>query len=160
MTLIRDKAELTPRSIGTRYEDDGYTWAIEQAALLREGRLDLIDVANIADEIIDVAKRETQSTRSALRLVLQHLLKWDYQPARRSRSWALTIRTQRRDFDREIRENPGLKPELDRLLAEAYADARDDALAESDLLDSDIPALCPYDWDAITSREIVWQDGR
>jgi len=43
--------------MGTLY-DDVIAWANQQAALLRAGRWDLLDIDNIAEEIEDVGKGE------------------------------------------------------------------------------------------------------
>ena len=67
--------------------DDLYSWAVRQAALLRAGRLSEIDPVAIAEEIDDVGLEEYHRLESALRVVMLHLLKWDHQPDRRSRSW-------------------------------------------------------------------------
>lgn len=40
---------------------------------------------------------------------LTHLIKWEYQFDRRSRSWANTIRAQRRDLERILRDSPSLR---------------------------------------------------
>jgi hypothetical protein len=77
------------------HERDPYTWSLQQAALLRAGRLAEADVRNIAEEIDAVGREQYNAPTSALRLILLHLLKWDYQPARRSRSWVGTILVQR-----------------------------------------------------------------
>lgn len=140
------------------YASDPYSWALQQAALLRAGRLDLIDAENIAEEIADVGRTEARITRSAIRLVLQHLLEWDFQSARRSRSWVLTIREHRRAVEQQLRDNPGLRPQLPTLVADAYADARDAALAETNLPEATIPAACPYSWDDIMTRPIEWPE--
>ena len=163
MTLIRDKGkagQTAPPAAETlvSYEADAYTWALQQADLLRAAQFDRIDAHNIADEIADVARREAEAARSALRLVLQHLLKWDSQPDRRSRSWMLTVRTQRRTVERVLAENPGLRACLPVLIAEAYVDARDDALQETELPESVLPTTCTYSLEDILNRAIIWPD--
>ena len=49
-----------------------------------------------------------------------HLLKWDYQPDKRSKSWRVTIRKQRREILQLLRENPSLKPYLAEAIAHAH----------------------------------------
>ncbi|HKN08290.1 MAG TPA: DUF29 family protein, partial [Pseudomonadota bacterium] len=56
-------------------EADLYSWAVRQAALLREGRLTEIDAAAIAEEIDDVGEEEYHRLESALRVLMLHLLK-------------------------------------------------------------------------------------
>src|SRR5215204_4947801 len=67
-----------------RYEDDVYSWALQQGDLLKRGRFDELDLTNLIDEVEDVSRREFDALESNLRIVLLHLLKWDYQPERRS----------------------------------------------------------------------------
>ena len=62
------------------YEGDFYAWANEQAGLLRAGRLAEADIAHIAGEIETMGKSEKRELISRLTVLLQHLLKWQYQP--------------------------------------------------------------------------------
>src|SRR4051812_27068174 len=78
-----------------RYERDLYSWAVEQAALLRAGRLGQADALNIAEELDDVGSEQYHRLESALRIILLHLLKWDHQPKRRTRGWRASILVQR-----------------------------------------------------------------
>ncbi len=130
------------------YGGDLHAWAREQAALLRAGRLAEADAANIAEELDDVGNEQYDKLESALRVLFAHMLKWDHQPERRGRSWALTIRTQRRHVLKVLRRNPSLKASL----GEAYADARDEAAKETDLPLRTFPVDLPYAWDAILDR--------
>jgi hypothetical protein len=137
-------------------EADLYSWAVRQAELLRAGRLSEIDPAAIAEEIDDVGEEEYYRLESALRVVMLHLLKWDHQPDRRSRSWASSIREHRRRVRRQLRKNPGLKSRLDEALAEAYEDARDEASAETGLSLQTFPAARPFEYVEIMERPVVW----
>jgi hypothetical protein len=65
-----------------RYEDDGVAWSTEQARLLREGRLDLLDIAHLATEIEDVGQSEQRELANPMAVLLAHLLKWQMQPGR------------------------------------------------------------------------------
>src|SRR5437868_13748522 len=101
-----------------RYDRDLYRWAVEQAALLRAGKIAEADVLNIAEELDDVGNEQYDKLESALRLILLHLLKWDHQPERRSRSWYASIAVQRNHVRKVLRKNPGLKPLLNEAMAE------------------------------------------
>jgi hypothetical protein len=137
-------------------EADLYSWAVRQAELLRAGRLAEIDAAAIAEEIDDVGEEQYDKLESALRLLMHHLLKWDYQPAARSRSWTITIREQRRRAQRRLRKNPDLKSQLAEALEAAYEDARDEAAVETGLPTCSFPASRPFDYGEIMERPIVW----
>ena len=139
-----------------RYDRDLYGWAVEQAALLRAGRIAEADVHNIAEEIDDVGNEQYHRLESALRIILLHLLKWDHQPDRRSRSWHLSIVVQRKHVLNVLRKNPGLKPLIDEAVTEAYDIARLEAVGQT-LLDDDVfPLECPYSFEQIMERPIDW----
>ena len=73
--------------MNTAYKTDVVAWANEQAAFIRAGRFDLLDLENIAEEIESVGKSEKRELASRMSLLLAHLLKWQYQPVRRGSSW-------------------------------------------------------------------------
>lgn len=152
--IVKDKAEKArpATKAHTLYEEDLYTWVFEQVALLKAGRVAEIDVANIAEELADVGRSEESRLESALKVLLMHMLKWDQQPERRSRSWEATIREQRRRIARVLGKSPGLKARLSGILAEAYEDGRAWAAVETLLPEADFPPECPYSWDEIQTR--------
>lgn len=152
------KHSATPADEPARYERDLYSWANEQAALLRAGRLAEADVLNIAEEIDDVGNEQYDKLESALRIILVHLLKWDYQLQRRSRSWCLSVRVQRKHAARVLRKNPGLKPVVDEAVVEAYDIARIEAAAETMLEEDTFPRDCPYSFDEIMQRDVSWSE--
>jgi hypothetical protein len=144
------------RSLTPTKEADLYSWAVRQAELLRAGRLAEIDPAAIAEEIDDVGEEQYDKLASALRILMLHLLKWDHQPDRRSRSWAASVREQRRHVLQQLRKNPGLKSRLDEALAEAYEDARDEASAETGLALNVFPTVRRYEYGDLIERPVVW----
>jgi len=137
-------------------EADLYSWAVRQAELLRAGRLSEIDPVAIAEEIDDVGEEQYDKLASALRVLMLHLLKWDHQPDRRSRSWTASVREQRRRVLRQFRRNPGLKSRLEEALAEAYEDARDEASGETGAPLNAFPTARPYEYEEIMERPVVW----
>lgn len=144
----------TPMPPATRYEDDLYTWVQEQIALLRAGHLSEIDAVKIAEELSDVGREQLDKLESAIAVLTMHLLKWDHQADKRSRSWALTESEQRRRITKLLKKNPGLKLELEETIADAYADGRDRALIETGLPYEAFPPACPYAFEDMMTREI------
>lgn len=126
------------------HERDFYAWALEQAALLRAGRLAELDLENLAEEIEGLARAEARELRSRYATLLIHLLKWEFQPERRSTSWAGTIARERVEIEDLLDDNPSLKPRQSELFAKAYRSARAGAAAETELPSSRFPATCPY----------------
>jgi hypothetical protein len=126
------------------YDRDFYAWTHEQAALLRSGRLDAADIDNIAEEIESMGRSEKRELVSRLAVLLQHLLKWRFQPDFRSNSWRLTIEEQRNSLADHLDENPSLRAQLDRALETAYRSARLKAAAETGLARDSFPEVCPF----------------
>jgi predicted DNA-binding ribbon-helix-helix protein len=145
----------TPSPEALRYEQDFYSWALEQAELLRGRRWDELDIANVVEELESLARSEFRSLVSALRVLTLHLLKWDHQPERRSRSWALTIAVQRQELSAIMKDNPGLKPRVGEAVERAYQMARLEAAKETGLDEDVFPPACPYDLSVISTREIA-----
>ncbi len=102
------------------HDTDFYGWAMEQAQLLRAGRLDAADIENIAEEIESMGRSEKRELVNRLAVLLAHLLKWQAQPARRGRSWRLTIEEQRLRLASHMADNPSLKPLLSEAQNEAF----------------------------------------
>ena len=106
-------------SVSSRYKDF-YAWTIQQAYLLRNQRLQEIDCQDLADEIEEMGRSEKRQLESRLEILIIHLLKWQFQPNFRSRSWQLTIKEQRLRTERLLEENPSLKTTLDDIIAKIY----------------------------------------
>jgi Domain of unknown function DUF29 len=135
------------------YERDVYAWVQEQVRLLRAGRLTEIDAENIAEEILDVGRNEYDKLESALTVLLAHMLKWDFQPERRTRSWEATILEQRDRVETQLIDNPSLKSRRKEAVETGYRRGRIRASGETNLDIKEFPEACPYDWDTIMTRE-------
>jgi len=144
------------RRVPARYDRDLYSWAVEQAALLRAGRIIEADAGDIAEELDDVGTEQYDKLESALRIILVHLLKWDHQPARRSRSWWASIAVGRNQVRRALRKNPRLQRRFDEAISAAYEDARVQAAAQTHLGPRTFPARCPLSRQQLMEREIAW----
>ena len=144
------KAQAAP--VGTAYEDDFYTWTQEQGSRLRAGDLSHLDLENLAEEIESLGKSQFASFASALRIVLVHMLKFDHQPARRTRSWAISIATHRDHAAEELKDSPGLRSRWDEAVARAYRTARLEASKETRLPLKRFPEACPYTYQDIMDR--------
>ena len=128
------------------YETDIVAWANEQAWLVRNKKFELLDIEHIAEEIEDVGKSEQRELASRMAVLLCHLLKWQYQPARQGASWQATIRTQRERIKHRLNKTPSLKSCLkdSEWWADAWADARDAAEKETGISYEKFPEQCPW----------------
>lgn len=126
------------------YETDFYAWTQEQVTLLRNEEWGQIDLQNLIEEIQSLGKQQRQELRNRLSVLIGHLLKWQYQPQRRSRSWLATLRIQRLDIAELLEDNPSLKPYLEEALHKAYLKGVELAVGETDLPKRTFPVECPY----------------
>jgi len=137
------------------YEDDFYAWTQEQARLLRSGDLTAVDAANLAEEVESMGRSDRREIDSRLIVLLKHLLKWQFQPEARTTSWSGTIREQRRQIEKLLRESPSLRPIVPYTVPEAYAEAREDAAEETGLSGSEFPEACPFTPDEVLARDFL-----
>jgi hypothetical protein len=126
------------------HDNDFYAWSLEQAALLRAGRVGEADLATIAEEIESMGKAEKRELVSRLTVLLLHLLKWERQPAGRSNSWRLSIANARDEIADLLDDNPSLKPIIDNVMASAYRYARRKAAIETDMAEDAFPPQWPW----------------
>ena len=135
------------------YEQDFVLWLEHQAALLRAGRLEEVDAARIAEELEDMARSDRRELRSRIETLLLHLLKWDHQPRRRSRSWRASIVEQRIRIADLLEDSPSLRQGLSAILPRAYRAAVQRAVAETGLAPEAFPRALPYDQEAVLRQE-------
>ena len=137
----------------TLYETDFYAWTQRQAALLRAEEFEQIDWNNLIEEIESLGRSEKHEIESRLIVIIMHLLKLQQQPARRTRSWNVTISTQRVDLERLLADNPSLRARLPESVNQVYTDAVKKAAAETGLDKRTFPVQCPWSADQILDEE-------
>ncbi len=136
------------------YENDVVAWSHEQAALLRSGQLSALDIEHIAEEIEDVGKSEQRELANRMAVLLAHLLKWQHQPAKRSKSWETTMRYQRAAIVKRLTRTPSLKPMLTdpEWIEDMWGDAVELAAKETGL--DSFQESCP--WPLIQATSVGW----
>lgn len=134
-----DKA-VAKRRDTSLYERDFYAWLREQAKQLRQRSHNEIDWDNLAEEIESVGRSEKREIVSRLERLIQHLLKWQFQPGRRNESWRITIGEQRTFIDGIIDTSPSLKSFPKTVFEKAYAGGRREVIRETGMLPSVFPA--------------------
>lgn len=126
------------------YDRDFYGWIQAQITALDDRQWQNLDVVHLIEELDALGKQQQRELCHRLGILLGHLLKWQYQPQRRSRSWLATIRVQRRDIGRLLAESPSLQAYWPQAVAIAYENGRDLAMGETNLPATTFPATCPY----------------
>ena len=130
--------------IAELYEQDYYLWLQETSRLLKAREFANLDLENLIEEIESLGRSERNKLISSLRLIYQHLLKWQYQPSKRSKSWSDTISRERDNVSYYIEDTPSLKNLLQDKIAlnKAYERGRRDAMRETGIIN--LPQNCPY----------------
>jgi len=139
------------------YETDFYGWIQQQAGVLKAGSFASLDLDNLIEEIESMGKSHQRALESRLEILLMHLLKWQYQPERRTPSWTHTIREQRRRIAGHLKKNPSLAPRIPEALEEAYDYAAPSACAETGMRAATFPAECPWSFEQIMDEDF-WPD--
>ncbi|MEH2040661.1 DUF29 domain-containing protein [Nostoc sp.] len=129
------------------YEKDFYGWTQKQVSLLKTQQWEQLDTLNLIEEIETLGRRERQELRNRLGVLLGHLLKWQFQPEKRSNSWLGTIREQRVQIKLLLQDSPSLKPYLDEVFFSVYELGLALAIRETELGENIFPEICPYTLD-------------
>jgi hypothetical protein len=137
----------------THYEEDFYAWTREQAVFLKEGRFTELDVDHLIEELETLGRAEWHALESRVTVILTHLLKWHYQPEKRSRSWELTLLEQRTRVEKLLRDNPSLRYALPNVCVDAYALARIRAARQTHLPLEHFPVECPWTLQDVLDEE-------
>jgi hypothetical protein len=135
------------------YESDFYGWTKQQANLLKNRKIAEIDWDNLAEEIADMGRSEKRQLERRLEVLIMHLLKWQFQPNMRSRSWQLTIKEKRLRLEKLLQENPSLKSSLADVRAKIYPLALISAEKETGL--NSFPETCPYELTNILAADFL-----
>lgn len=150
------KRAAAPPQTPTAYDCDYWSWTMDQARALSEGRMDDLDLPHLAEEIADLGKSEEHRLESELARLLEHLLKLVPASAslrrQNARGWSISVSNARWRARRVIAKNPGLKSKIAEIFADAYHDARDGALIALNLPESEIARKCPWSFDQVMAE--------
>ena len=136
-----------PTALLPLHETDETAWLEQTAELIRGGQFQRIDSETLAEYLTDMARRDRREVFSRLVVLLAHLLKWEHQSDHRCGSWQATILEQQREL-RQLLESGTLRNHAAAVLADAYADARKQAAAETGLARTTFPDECHWNLDA------------
>ncbi len=145
----------TTNNPNTLYDQDYCLWLETTAKLLQERQLNQIDFEDLIEELEGMSRKEKEALFSNLQVVLMHLLKYQYQPSKRSNSWRSSIREHRKRIARAFRNSPSLKPYLTEIFAECYQDARELAADETGLSLETFPEQCPFSIEETLNTEYL-----
>lgn len=137
----------------TLYDTDFVEWTAHTAQLVREGRFEEVDLANLAVEIEDFGKSDRSAVRSQLIRMLIHLIKQPIQPERSESSWRTSIMDSRNEILTKLEDSPSLRRHLAENLQKIYQRAVRSALEETSS-NAEVPAKCPYTLDELLDADL------
>lgn len=127
------------------YETDFFRWTETMAACLRDRDPGALDWDHLAEEIASLGRRDRRELFSRLRVLIAHLLKWQYQPELRGGStWKATIREQRRQIEDLLEQSPSLRTLLPAAWPALYTQAMEHAADEMKIDSGRLPQSCPF----------------
>ena len=126
------------------YDTDFFNWTQAQAALIRQKRWSALDLENLAEEMELMGGSQKSEIFNRLAVILEHLLKWEYQPEHRKYGWKATLQEQRICLHEVLRSSPSLKRHPAEVLDRSYRLGRIRASSDTGILERLFPAECPY----------------
>ena len=139
------------------YDEDFFEWTFRNAELLRAGRFEQADIEHVAEEIEDMGKRDLHEVNSRVEVLVRHLLKWQLQPGKKSRSWVRTIASQRKGLAQRLDDSPSLRVKIQPNLGRNYQYALKLAVIETGLPKNHFPAECPFTVEQILDPDFLPQ---
>jgi hypothetical protein len=144
-----------PETADQLYKTDFVAWTEQTVQLIRAGQFGQVDWEAVIEEIESLGRSERRELKSRLEVLLQHLLKWQYQSNLRSGSWRNTIDEQRNRIADLLQESPSLKSYPEEVLAECYRRGRKAARNETELPLEMFPVDCPYTITQVLDAEFL-----
>ena len=137
----------------TLYDQDYYLWLEHTTQLLKQGKFSGVDIPNLIDEIEGLAQNQKQALKSNLRVVLMHLLKYQYQPEKITNSWVNSINEHRDRIYDIFDDSPSLEQYIRDELSRVYGRARRRASRETQKPLDVFPTECPF-----TIKQVLNED--
>jgi hypothetical protein len=135
------------------YERDIHAWTEQTAELLKQRRFQEIDIEHLVEELESMGRRDRRELVSRLKMLLGHLLKWQYQPTHRSGSWLGSILEQRLRIRDLLQDSPSLQAFLAEAAVAAYGDGAKLASKETGLPRQGFPDHLPYSLDFLLNDD-------
>ena len=139
----------------TLYDTDFNLWIEETIKQLKSGNFNEIDIDNLIEEIESMGKSEKRELKSRFAVLMMHLLKWKYQPSKRSHSWLNTIREQRLQLFLLLQDSPSLRPLLEQECEQWYHYAKKEAAKETKLSLNRFPESCPFTIEMVLDSDFL-----
>ncbi len=153
------------------YENDFDKWIEKQKQSLSNKDLESLDIENLIEELDDMGDQSVSKLTSYIKVLLIHLLKYNYQKTvlkdpwvedRVTHTWLSSIVGPRDDIETILEKNPNLKNKIDKCLSDGYKKAKKLAIKEMNIYirieknklnDKSFPDTCPWSFDQIVTED-------
>lgn len=135
---------LTKHDLKILYEIDDYLWLQETIKILRETRLNDLDLEHLIEELEDLVRKDKNRVGNFLEQIIRHLLLlqyWTVEHNRNKNHWRAEIQSFRTQLRKYLTTN--LRNYLTNELNVIYQDALD-YVQEKTGFSVDFPQTCPY----------------
>lgn len=153
------------------YRIDYHKWLGQQRELLARRQFEQLDIENLLEAMEYEMGNPAETLESYLSVLVLHLLKYDYQirilkdpwiEDRVAHLWKVSVINARSKVKKQISKHPHLQSITGESLAEAYLDAKKDAVKEMNvharseaqrLNNNSFPKECPWTFDQIMTED-------
>ena len=142
-------------AITSLYEADFYLWLQTNINLLKEGKFTEIDLDNLLEELESMGRSDKNALKSNFKILLMYLLKYKYQPEKRTNSWLYTIREHRQRLRDTFKTSPSLYRFFEDIFNESYQDARELAADETGLSIKIFPPESPFTVEEVLNADFL-----
>ena len=136
-----------------KYEEDFYGWVTGNIGFLKQKRFGEMDIEHLIEELEDMGNNKKHALISRLAQLIFHLLKWQYQPDFRGRSWEGSIKMQRMELEELLQDSPSLKSKVEEGFPVSYKKAILMIQKETPIDLKLLPQKCPYTFDQCLDDE-------
>ena len=143
------------KTLAKLYETDFVAWTEETTNLIKEKQFEKVDWNSVIEEIESLGNSDKRELKNRLAVLIQYLLKWQYQQNLRSDSWKNTIDEQSNSISDLLDDSPSLKPYLTEIIHQSYSRGRKAAINKTGLSANTFPSEFCYTIEQILSDNFL-----
>lgn len=136
-------------------DKDEHAWLLHMSESIKKLNLPHMAESGIIEYLIEMAKDKQRAVKSHLRILLIHLLKWNFQKENRSKSWKVSILNSRNNVLDLLEDQPSLKRFFKEMFMsdDLYKSALKIAIVETGMDESSFPKKNPFSIEQILDED-------
>lgn len=133
-------------------DQDYHGFLLEQISHLEKEELDELSSGELVDLLLEMSNSNRHEVENFLSIVIQHILKWENQPSRRTTSWRRSVINSGAALKRIFRDSETLYKYARKKFPEIYAEAKKDAEKETGV---EMPSIPPYSFEQFADNDFT-----